>query len=261
MKVLLLAACALLGPVAAWAQAPQECIKDSLVSFYDIDWVAVKPAQAYYLQVKMPARAGAPALTRIFFPDGRLYSEVSYSTADRRVVQGPVRTWYPDGQPRLDYRADDGKIDGYLRSYYADGRLKRNDLYDHGRLIKGQYFTPDGELVQPHVPVQQDPAFPGGPAALTSYLQGHLTYPTSLTDVGDGQVLVAFTVTARGDVTDVRVQTSISPQLDAAAVAAVRTLPAFEPGRIDGERTPMTVLVPITFKAPGVIKAMRQLGL
>ncbi|RAK70149.1 energy transducer TonB [Hymenobacter edaphi] len=261
MKIALLVAGGLVGAAPAWAQAPQGCIKDSLVSFYDTDLLEAKPANAYYTQVKLPARAGASALTQIFFPDGRLYSEVSYRSPDRRVVQGPVRTWYPDGQPRLEYRSDDGKIDGYLRTYYPDGQLKRNDLYDHGRLIKGQYFTPEGQLVEPHVAFRQEPAFPGGNPALVAYLQAHLTYPTSLTDVGDGQVLVGFTVTARGDVTDVRVQSGISPELDAAALAAVRTLPAFEPGRVDGERVPMAMLVPITFKAPGVIKALRQLGL
>ncbi|MCC3158979.1 TonB family protein [Hymenobacter sp. 15J16-1T3B] len=264
MKLLLLLAGGLLGAAAARAQAPAapSCLPDSLVRFLDAEMLPAAPAQAQYTRVLVPpAGAGSPVVNRLYFPDGQLYSEVTFAAPDRRVQQGPVRTYYPGGQLRMTYQADDDIIDGYLRTYYPDGQLKRNDLYDHGRLIKGQYFTPDGQPVEPHVPFRQDPAYPGGNAALVSYLQAHLTYPKALTDVGDGQVLVAFTVTARGNVADVRVKSGVSPELDAAALAAVRTLPAFEPGRLDGERTALPMLVPITFKAPGVIKAMRQLGL
>ncbi|GAA4386070.1 TonB family protein [Hymenobacter koreensis] len=257
-----------LSLAALGAQAQQSvltpCIDDSMVLYLDEDLVQVPMAKAYYTQVLKPTNGApkAPAVTLTFFPDGQLYSEVTYANNTRRVQQGPARSFYPNGLLRLSYTADDGQTDGYLRTYYPDGSPKRNDLYDHGRLIKGQYFAPDGQLVEPHVPFRQDPAFPGGNEALVAHLSNHLRYPSgALRDAAEGQVLVAFTVTARGNVDEVRVQQGINPDLDAAAVAAVRTLPAFTPGRADGERIPVTMLVPISFKAPGAVKALRRLGL
>ena len=72
--------------------------------------------------------------------------------------------------------------------------------------------------------------------------------------------MVSFVVTARGDVTDVRVNHPNNPLLDAAAVEAVRRLPPFEPGRIDGERMPISMVVPITFKASATMKTLKRLG-
>ncbi|OON69490.1 hypothetical protein B0919_09450 [Hymenobacter sp. CRA2] len=234
-----------------------------MVRYFDADLVAVPTAaEAYYTQIMQPGPGTRPAVTQLYFPDGTLYSETTYANAQRRVLQGPARTYYPGGQPRLQYTNDDGQINGYFRSYYPEGQLKRNDLYDHGRLVKGQYFAPDGTLVEPHVPLRQNPAFPGGDAALVAHLNQHLEYPREAQrEAAEGQVIVGFIVTARGDVVDVYVQHSVSPALDAAAVAAVRTLPAFTPGRIDGERQPIPMLVPITFKASGTLKTLRRFGL
>ncbi len=243
-------------------QGQQACIQDSLVDYLDADFVRVaSPKQAFYTRVKQYTTA-AGGTWSMYYPGGQQRSAVTYASFRRLTLQGPALDRYPNGATKLRYEADDGVVHGYLDGFYPDGTRKRRDLYDHGRLVKGQYFGPDGQPIEPYLSLLQQPAFPGGLAALTAAIQQHLVYPAdAVRSAAEGQVMVSFTVTARGDVTEVRVLRPGNAWLDAAAVAAVRQLPPFEPGRIDGERMPIGMLVPITFKASGAMKTLRSLGL
>lgn len=254
---------ALLLGLAAAAPAPaqQACLADSLIDYLDADFVKVQTARtAYFTRVKHYTSPNG-GVWHTYYPGGQERSAVTYRNFRQFKLQGPALDRYPSGRVKLQYVADDGVIDGYLESFYPDGSPKRKDLYDHGRLVKGQYFGPDGQLIEPYVPFQQNPAFPGGAAALTAAIQQNLVYPPdAVRSAAEGQVLVSFVVTARGDVTEVLVKQPNNPLLDAAAVAAVRRLPPFEPGRLDGERMPIAMLVPITFKASATMKTLKRLG-
>lgn len=246
---------------AAPARAQQACLPDSVVDYLDVDFVKVQtPRNAYFTRVKHFTSAGG-GVWHTYYPGGQERSAVTYGNFHKLKLQGSALDRYPSGRVKLQYVADDGVIDGYLQSFYPDGTPKRKDLYDHGRLVKGQYSDPEGQLVEPYVSFQQNPAFPGGAAALTAAIQQNLAYPPdAVRSAAEGQVMVSFLVTARGDVTEVLVKQPNNPLLDAAAVAAVRQLPPFEPGRIDGERMPINMMVPITFKASPTMKTLKRWG-
>ncbi|GAA4010289.1 hypothetical protein GCM10022408_23160 [Hymenobacter fastidiosus] len=243
-------------------QAQQKCLPDSLIDYLDVDYVKVPAGnKGAYTRVRHYTSPEGGTWD-LYYPSGQQRSVVTYANFRKARIQGLVQDYYPSGLTKLRYVADDGLIDGYLLTYYPNGTLKRKDLYDHGRLIKGQYLGPDGQLIEPHVPLKQDPAFPGGNEALIAAINQRVVYPPDAgRDAAEGRVLVHFIVTARGDVTQVRVPQPGNALLDAAAVAAVRQLPAFEPGRVDGERVPIDMTVPITFKASATLKTLRRLGL
>ena len=62
-----------------------------------------------------------------------------------------------------------------------------------------------------------------------------------------GTVFVQFEVGMFGVVQNVNVVRGVDPRLDEMALRAVRSLPVFEPARLDGERVSITYTMPVKF--------------
>lgn len=92
--------------------------------------------------------------------------------------------------------------------------------------------------------VEEMPRYPGGEVALMETVMKGLKYPS--TDA-QGRVIVRFVVTSAGTVGEVNVVKSLSPELDQAAIDAVKPL-RFEPGKMNGKPVNVLYTLPITFK-------------
>lgn len=97
--------------------------------------------------------------------------------------------------------------------------------------------------------VEQMPTFPGGEAALMSYLSSHIKYPAAAAENGiSGRVVVQFVVTKDGSIGQVKVVKSVDPDLDKEAQRVVKTLPKFNPGRMNGQAVSVWYTLPVSFK-------------
>lgn len=97
--------------------------------------------------------------------------------------------------------------------------------------------------------VEDPPTFPGGTAALYSFLSNNMRYPAQAQEEGvSGRVLVKFTVTKTGSVTNVTVARGKHPALDAEAVRVVKMMPKWNPGRKNGQPVNVSYNLPVTFK-------------
>jgi len=100
----------------------------------------------------------------------------------------------------------------------------------------------------PFVVVEEMPQFPGGDAALLSYIVANTTYPLAAKEQNiQGRVIIRFCVTESGGVNRASVLKGVSPELDSEALRVVSTLPEFTPGRQGGKEVPVWYSVPITF--------------
>jgi len=79
------------------------------------------------------------------------------------------KTWYTD-------HYQNGKRHGELRSYYPECQLKHIERHQAGILLGGQSFKPDGTET-PFTPLEKMPSFPGGEAAMLTYLSENVRYP------------------------------------------------------------------------------------
>ncbi len=101
--------------------------------------------------------------------------------------------------------------------------------------------------------VEQDPQFPGGQTALLKWVSDHLRYPSVAQENGiQGRVVVQFVVTKTGSVGQVKVVRSKDPDLDKEAVRVVKSLPKFQPGKMNGHAVNVWYTLPIQFKLQGV---------
>ncbi len=97
--------------------------------------------------------------------------------------------------------------------------------------------------------VEQMPQFPGGEAELLKWISNHIKYPTMAAENNiQGRVVVKFVVQKDGKVGEVVVLRGNDPDLDKEAVRVVKALPAFIPGKMNGQAVSVWYTVPINFK-------------
>lgn len=115
------------------------------------------------------------------------------------------------------------------------------------RTAKVSTQNTDDETV--HDVVEQMPSFPGGMAALMSWLSGNIQYPqTALMNKISGRVVVSFVVNKDGSISDAKIVKSMDPALDKEAIRVVSSMPNWIPGRQKGKPVRVKYTLPITFR-------------
>ena len=133
-------------------------------------------------------------------------------------------------------------------------RNDRNDILDRQVMGKEVVVEETPPLSPPSddevfYSVEQDPRFPGGQAALLKWVADHIKYPAVAQENGiQGRVTVQFIVTKNGSIGQVKVVRSKDPDLDKEAVRVVKSLPKFEPGKMNGHPVNVWYTLPIAFK-------------
>ena len=96
----------------------------------------------------------------------------------------------------------------------------------------------------------QLPEFHGGMNALMRHLSTNIVYPKESMDANEqGRVLVAFVVEKDGSISDVKIAKSSGfDRLDAEAARVIREMPAWVPGKHEGEVVRARFVLPVNFR-------------
>lgn len=117
-----------------------------------------------------------------------------------------------------------------------------------GNLPAGDVRGKTGHGDEVYLSVDRMPAFPGGEAALMTYLRDNISYPLEAEEKNiQGKVIVQFVVDSAGYVGDVKVVRSVDPNLDREAVRVIQTLPKFIPGARLGKPVNVWYTLPVNF--------------
>ena len=96
--------------------------------------------------------------------------------------------------------------------------------------------------------VEQQPEFPGGNAALLSFLQKNLRYPRAASNANiSGKVYVQFVVNTDGSIQNAEVTKGIGFGCDEEALRVVQQMPRWKPGRQSGRAVRVKFTLPIVF--------------
>ncbi len=90
------------------------------------------------------------------------------------------------------------------------------------------------------------PKFPGGNVELMKFIAANIKYPKDYKGAG-GRVIVKFTVSETGKVTDAEIMRGQDDLLNAEALRVVGILPDFTPGQIGGKNVAVEYVIPISF--------------
>lgn len=96
--------------------------------------------------------------------------------------------------------------------------------------------------------VEDMPKFPGGLPALKTYVYSNLEYPENSKNKGiEGEAVVRFLVTEKGEVAHVEVLRSSNQEFDAPALKVVKEMPDWTPGKQRGKAVKVWYVMSIKF--------------
>lgn len=97
--------------------------------------------------------------------------------------------------------------------------------------------------------VEQMPMFRGGDAALMTFLDENIRYPSECMLKGiEGRVVVTFIVERDGTITNAKVIKSVHPLLDKEALRVVESMPKWFPGKENGISRRVGFTLPVRFR-------------
>jgi TonB family protein len=97
--------------------------------------------------------------------------------------------------------------------------------------------------------VEELPQFPGGNAAMNSWIIENMKYPgEAVKKKIEGKVYVTFIITSTGKIKNVDVQQPVNPLLDAEAKRIIAAMPDWKPGTQSGKAVDVRYKVPVEFK-------------
>lgn len=145
---------------------------------------------------------------------------------------------------------------------YGPMELELEYIYNFTRYISNlenpPLFRPDkllpksNDKLYDYADCDKRPLFMGSSdpkAFLLKWVYQYLKYPKAAVANGiQGRVIVEFTVTKDGSVTDVRVARSADPLLDDEAVRVVKASPKWKPGQVKGVKVNTAMTVAVDFR-------------
>lgn len=154
----------------------------------------------------------------------------------------------PDGTIDVCLQGSNDSIISDFKRDVFDAPILRFTLADKIGLIS--MYTPEDHDSQEEIYAEHEtsPEFPGGPAAMLSYIHDNLNYPQSAYDQDiEGRVVLKFLVRKTGEVDSVKIIKGKDPALDAEAIRLVSGFPQFMPATFDLVPVDRWLTLPIKF--------------
>lgn len=103
---------------------------------------------------------------------------------------------------------------------------------------------------EPETFVDEEAEFPGGYPAMMAFIQKNLVFPETAIENGvQGKCFLRFVVSVGGSISSVQVTKGVPdcPECDKAAVKAIRSMPNWKPGKLNGRSVSSYCSIPINF--------------
>ena len=160
------------------------------------------------------------------------------------------------------YKGIDNKFktvvdEGNLKDGKRDGQWKGKDLglnvsyfetYVNGSLIAGVSVGKDGDSVKYSKARSVEPVYKGGLKAFYGYLGRKILYPDYEKNHNiQGKVIISFVVEKDGLITDIKVSSHVTENIDDEAVRVIKESPKWIPGTEYGRKVRVQYSIPISF--------------
>lgn len=225
--------------------------------YFDQNYAATGRDNAWFVEVRHFDASDTNRCTVLTYSaKGGLISAVKYSHFTKNECNGRCSYWNKNQQLSQEISFREGKRQGVQKVFYSNGQLKSAITWDQDTIVQGAFFNEDGSPrileYEEDMYVEAEPQlprFPGGNEALSMYLRLLLRSPPEARKKNkQGTVLVSFVVEKNGNMTNVRLEQGVDPDIDKEALRVVNRMPVWEPGRIDDVPVRVRFTLPITFR-------------
>ena len=191
-----------------------------------------KGKAAYYKVVA--GQDGSNYVGKIYTMDDVLKAEGRYADADLKVADGHFVYYFPDGKK---------ESEGDYAMGYKCGIWQRYDEW--GQQLAEKVYDPEPLADIVYTRAQTMPSYPGGDKELVRYIRSKVAGE-------DGQrlkaqVTASFIVEKNGELSEVKVVKGDDPALEEKVVDALRSTPAWDPGREKGRPVRVQMQLPVEF--------------
>jgi len=195
-------------------------------------------------------------IEREYYKSGKIRSEKHLLERPNRnepkklfsQLDGKFRKWYENGQLWMDLNYKHNSLTGEIMTYWDNGQLKRYELFQSGKSIKGECYNREGKVID-FITFESRPQPQDGEKGMFEFLARNLKYPVEMQKQGiQGKVILRFGIEQDGKIADVEVLRSVKYELDKAAIWVVKSFPKFIPGTQDGEFVRSYYILPVEFR-------------
>ncbi|MBL7472096.1 energy transducer TonB [Robertkochia sediminum] len=187
------------------------------------------------------------------------YKETTYNTAgviqysntydryhSRKKSEVSYCKYYPSGQLHIQREMHKGKRHGRFLSYWENGTLKRKDYYIKGMFGSGTCWDESGKEVS-YYPFEEPAEYPGGMVNIITFIKNSIDPKYNTSRYKGSRVLVKFAILENGKVSEIEIVGGGPVELLVEAVRLVESMPAWTPGKLDGEPIKTRHVLPIVF--------------
>jgi protein TonB len=165
---------------------------------------------------------------------------------------------YPRMVETVDQQAENPPTVIELQTAAISTETKKGDpgdatlnITDPGPASSGMNVVTETNVVVDMRSVEIMPAFPGGEAAWSKFLQKNLRYTQQALDAGiSGKVFVSFVVEKDGHLSDITVDRGVGYGLDEETVRVLKLVPPWKPGIQNGRPVRVRYTMPFNFQLP-----------
>jgi len=109
-----------------------------------------------------------------------------------RIPEDNYKEWFENGQLKKEVVLSQHRKT--LKIYYGNGKLRRDDLFENGKLIRGKCYDLFGNETS-HFDSDADSSFPGGNDKIPEFIKRNFSYPEqSKKNKSEGTIDVKFAV-------------------------------------------------------------------
>lgn len=185
-----------------------------------------------------------------YVPAGPLNKVEAYKDRKKTIAHGRFVFYDEKGYADSTGFYIDGQRNGTWYYYNNKGKVLLSREYENGIMIseKKHEVEPEGKD-KSLKPGEVESEFGGGPKGWQQYLNRNLRYPREAMMAGiQGEVRVAFVVSAVGAVQDVWIHKSIDRSLDKESARLLEDSPNWIPAEQDGRRVKSYKIQPIRYR-------------
>lgn len=198
---------------------------------------------------------GKPALKGMYANNKRNGGFISFDTLGRvtetetyvrDTLNGPYTHYWPNGSVQETGAYKNAKKVGDWTKHYENGNLAISEKYnDASKVENAVYLDIEGKKTTLDK-IEAFPAYPGGIDKFYNFIGRNLRYTPASIPI-QGLVRLSFVVTETGDIENLKVDQSLSPELDAEALRVMKLTGKWIPGKRYGKNIRVLYKIPINF--------------
>jgi hypothetical protein len=217
--------------------------------YFDKNQKATDKRSAFYFEVDHEDYTNPERfVVESFYTDGGRKEINYYKDKSKEEITGVSEKWYPGGQIKSRITHNGGILNDTVITYWETGQLKREDIFQNEKFIKGTCYDISGKKIR-HFDYEVMPEYPGGESELLKDIYTGIEMPEIVrTTLMKEKVIAKFHVGTEGFVGDIEIVKGDYPEVNNEVIRVLSSLKRWKPGMVDGEPVKVWYVLPVTFE-------------